>query len=104
MTSVENESAEHFMNNDDSDINDEDNEVEIHYVENCWNQDEEIKTGYSYKGKKQNFLKAVENVKLLLKKGVQNKLHTLHLKFLIVERPNIQPSMILRLQKLLIEV
>ena len=82
MTSVVNENTEISMNNDDSDINDEDNEVEIHYIENCWNQDEEIKTGYSYKGKKPYFLKAVDNVKLLLRKGVQKQIASVAFKVL----------------------
>ena len=39
------------------------------YEENSWPDNAEEPTGFSYKGKKRVFIKAVENVKILMKKG-----------------------------------
>ena len=79
---VEEDVEEDSCVNDDSDIKDDDHEVELQYIVNSWKEDEELKTGYSFKGKKPVFVKAVENVKILLRKGSQKDMKNLKFKVL----------------------
>ena len=70
VTNLNENDNEENSANDDSDIVDEDicfNE----YEENFWPDAPEEPVGFSYKGKKRNFLNAVESLKLLFKKGAR---------------------------------
>ena len=71
--------AEDASAHDDSDIKEE---VELQYDENFWPKQADEPTGFTYKGKKKIFVKAVENVKILLKKGVQKQMIKLQFKVL----------------------
>ena len=79
---VNEESTEDSFVSDDSDVKDDLPEVELQYVENSWKDDEELKSGYSFKGKKPVFLKAVENIKILMKKGANKEINSLKFRVL----------------------
>ena len=79
---VDEESTEDSFVSDDSDVKDDLPEIELQYVENSWKEDEELKSGYSFKGKKPVFLKAVENIKILMRKGAQKEINNLKFRVL----------------------
>ena len=63
---------ENYVDVEDNDpVDDDDVNVELSkaYDEHSWPDDRP--TGYSYKGKKKCFIKAVESLKILMKKGSQ---------------------------------
>ena len=61
--------------NDDSDVNDD---QDSQYSENFWPKDEEPH-GFSYKSKKKAFGKALDNLKLMLKKGTRKDLNKIQI-------------------------
>ena len=67
---------------DDNDVNEDNVELDIQYAENFWQKDEENPSGYSFKGKKPTFVKAVENLKILFKKGTQKQMRDLSFRVL----------------------
>ena len=72
------EEAEDTFVNDDDDS--PDISEELRYEENRWPK--ENPTGYSFKGKKRPFVKIVENMKLLMKKGNEKIIGNVNFKVL----------------------
>ena len=79
MIFIENDEAEVTFADDESDIP---KEIELQYDENFWRKEDDEPTGYTYKGKKKVFVKAVENIKITLKKGVSKQIGKLDFKVL----------------------
>ena len=73
------EEAEITFANDDSDVP---VELDLKYEENYWHKDDDEPTGYTYKGKKKIFVKAVENIRTIMKKGVQKRMENLQFRIL----------------------
>ena len=64
---------------DSSDIEEEaDQQYEVNY----WRKEEEVPTGFTFKSKKKIFVKAVDNIKIKLKKGVEFVIDDLKIKIL----------------------
>ena len=74
-TSEEDEDAFVDTEDESSDISDD-----LRYEENSWPKDNP--TGYSFKGKKRPFIKVVENIKLLMKKGSEKVIGNVNFKVL----------------------
>ena len=60
----------------------EEAEATFAHDEKCWNKEDDEPVGYTYKGKKNVFVKAVENITITLKKGVQKQMKKLQFKIL----------------------
>ena len=76
---LENDVAEATFPDDSSDIKEEaDQQYEVNY----WRKEEEVPTGFTFKSKKKIFVKAVDNIKIKLKKGVEFVIDDLKIKIL----------------------
>ena len=76
---LENDVVEATFPDDKSDIEDEpDQQYEVNY----WRKEEDIPTGFTFKSKKKIFVKAVDNIKITLKKGVQFEIDDLIIEIL----------------------
>ena len=76
---LENDVAEATFPDDSSDIKEEaDQQYEVNY----WRKEEEVPTGYTFKSKKKIFVKAVDSIKIKLKKGVEFVIDDLKIKIL----------------------
>ena len=95
---------------DDSDENkqhgdvEEEEVVEKQYDVNSWPKEEEEPTGFSFKGKIQTFVKSVESVKILMKKGVHKQMEKLEFRFLILEKFLMEQNLMLKYRRIKIEV
>ena len=76
---LENEETEVTFAHGESDIQED---VDLQYEENWWNKEDDEPSGFTYKGKKKVFVKAVENVKLTMKKGIQKQISKINFKIL----------------------
>ena len=70
-----------FVDDDSCDVKDD-----MGYNENSWPK--EHPSGFSFKGKKKLFVKAVENIKVLMKKGNQKVVETITFKILDCRKMN----------------
>ena len=78
LMNIENDEAdETFADDDDCDVIDQ-----LVYEEHRWPKNEPTSTGFSFKGKKRPFIKLVENLKILMKKGNQKILDNVSFKVL----------------------
>ena len=76
---LENDVVEATFPDDKSDIEEEpDQQYEVNY----WRKEEDIPTGFTFKSKKKIFVKAVDNIKIKLKKGVQFEIDDLIIEIL----------------------
>ena len=76
---LENDVAEATFPDDSSDIKEEaDQQYEVNY----WRKEEEVPTGFTFKSKKKIFVKAVDSIKIKLKKGVEFVIDDLKIKIL----------------------
>ena len=72
-----------FQENDS--VEEEEEEIDIveepdhQYDVNFWRKEEDVPTGYTFKSKKQIFAKAVDNIKIKLKKGVKFEIDNLEI-------------------------
>ena len=85
---INNEETEDTFAHDDSDICEDD---ELQYDEHFWLIDNEP-NGFTYKGKKQVFAKAVDTIKKEFKKGVQRQMNKLQIKVLDCRNANTKPE------------
>ena len=75
-----------FQENDS--VEEEEEEIDIveepdhQYDVNFWRKEEDVPTGYTFKSKKQIFAKAVDNIKIKLKKGVKFEIDNLEIEIL----------------------
>ena len=75
-----------FLENYDAE--EEDEEIDIveepdqQYDVNFWRKEDDVPTGYTFKSKKQIFAKAVDNIKIKLKKGVKFEIENLEIQIL----------------------